>query len=129
MGDFNVSSDAAERRDGRSEYRALMRALDEAIAPRRFADLWLETHPQSPDLWSWTKPKRPWKPEPQRIDLMLLAGVQGMVPLTMARDFLAHGAVADGRPVGHLSNHAALIAELAWPMTVSSQQPVASAQP
>jgi endonuclease/exonuclease/phosphatase family metal-dependent hydrolase len=129
MGDFNVQSNAAERRDDGSEYRALLRVLDEAIAPRTFADLWLQIHPEAPDAWSWTKPKRPWKPEPQRIDLMLLAGVDGMVPLTMARDFLAHGVVADGRPVGHLSNHAALIAELAWPVTVPSQQPIASAQP
>jgi len=129
MGDFNVQSNAAERRDPGSEYRALLRALDRAIAPRRFADLWLQTHPDAPDAWSWTKPKRPWKPQPQRIDLMLLAGADGMAPLAMGRDFLAHGVVADSRPVGHLSNHAALLADLAWPLTAPSQQPIASAQP
>ena len=129
MGDFNVQSNAAERRDDASEYRALLRALDRAIAPRRFADLWLETHPERPDIWSWTKPKRPWKPQPQRIDLMLLAGADGMAPLAMGRDFLAHGMVADGRPVGHLSNHAALIAELAWSLAPPSQQPIASVRP
>jgi endonuclease/exonuclease/phosphatase family metal-dependent hydrolase len=131
MGDFNVQSDAAERGAPESEYRNLLRALDRAIAPERFADLWLETHPQAPDLWSWTKPKPPCKPQPQRIDLMLLAGDGTVRPLAMARDFLTHGVVADGRPVGHLSNHAALIAELAWPLPEAGPEPrpVAELQP
>jgi endonuclease/exonuclease/phosphatase family metal-dependent hydrolase len=132
LGDFNVRSGPAERAWLGSEYNSLLRALDWAVeAPRRFVDLWLEAHPDAPDLWSWTKPKRARNPKERRIDLMLLAGDGRIWPLAMARDFLAHGVVADGRPIGHLSDHAALIAELAWPLPQAVPEPrqVAELQP
>jgi hypothetical protein len=122
----------AERAWLTSEYNSLLRALDWTVAaPRRFVDLWLEAHPGAPDLWSWTKPKRARNPKERRIDLMLLAGDGRTLPLAMARDFLAHGVVADGRPVGHLSDHAALIAEFAWPLPQAAPDPrrVAELQP
>ena len=42
----------------------------------------------------------------------------------MRRDFLPSDLVVDGEPVGGLSNHAALIAELAWhpdPLTAAAE--------
>ena len=95
-----------------------MAALNGAVAPRRFVDLWLATHPRDPESASGTKPRvledGSVRPREKRIDFVLLAGAGRSRPLAMRRDFLASALVVDGEPVGALSNHAALLAEIVW---------------
>ena len=78
MGDLNLWGGAPDRADPASEYRQLIAALDAAVAPRRFVDLWLATHPRDPETASGTKPRvlddGSLRPREKRIDFLLLAG-------------------------------------------------------
>jgi endonuclease/exonuclease/phosphatase family metal-dependent hydrolase len=118
MGDFNLWGGNPDRADPGSEYNFLLKALDEAVAPRRFVDLWLATHPDDPETASGTKPRLmpdgTRRPREKRIDFMLLAGAGRARPLAMRLDFLPRDLIVDGKPLGDLSSHAALLAEIAW---------------
>jgi endonuclease/exonuclease/phosphatase family metal-dependent hydrolase len=118
MGDLNLWGGTLDRADPASEYSHLMAALNAAVAPRRFVDLWLATHPRDPETDSGTKRRilddGSIRPREKRIDFLLLAGGGQATPVAMRRDFLPSGLVVDGEPVGDLSNHAALIAEILW---------------
>ena len=100
----------------------------EAVAPRPLLDLWLATHPADPETASGTKPRvrvdGTVRPREKRIDYMLLAATPGVRPLTMRRDFLASDLVVDGRPLGHLSDHAALSALIEWPRETGGEEGV-----
>jgi endonuclease/exonuclease/phosphatase family metal-dependent hydrolase len=115
MGDFNLWGGAVDRADSKSEYNFLLEALNAAVAPRRFVDLWLATHASDPETASGTKPRvladGSIRPREKRIDFLLLAGADQAQPLGMRRDFLPSELVVDGQPLGDLSNHAALMAE------------------
>ena len=71
-----------------------------------------------PETDSGTKPRvledGSLRPREKRIDFLLLAGAGRARPLAMRRDFLPSDLVVDGAPLGDLSNHAALLAEIAW---------------
>ncbi len=118
MGDFNLWGGAPDRADPNSEYNFLLEALDAAVAPRRFVDLWLATHARDPETASGTKPRvlkdGSIRPREKRIDFLLLAGNDEARPLGMRRDFLPADLMVDGRPLGDLSSHAALFATIAW---------------
>ncbi len=124
MGDFNLDGGEASRRDPSSEYAFLQRSLQQAVAPRKLADLWLAANPAASDQAGSTKPgavieELPRIP-PRRIDYVFLATLNGDVrPLAARRDFLPREVVIDGAPVGYLSDHAAVLARLAWPPTPS----------
>jgi endonuclease/exonuclease/phosphatase family metal-dependent hydrolase len=130
MGDLNLWGGAPDRADPGSEYNHLMAALDAAVAPRRFVDLWLATHPGDPETASGTKPRLladgSLRPREKRIDFLLLAGAGQAMPIAMRRDFLPSDLVVDGAPVGDLSDHAALMAKILWrppsaPLTASAE--------
>ncbi len=118
MGDFNLWGGDPDRADAGSEYNFLLQALNAAVAPRRFADLWLATHARDPETASGTKPSLledgSLRPREKRIDFLLLAGADRARPLAMRRDFLPSALRVDGQPLGDLSNHAALIATIGW---------------
>jgi endonuclease/exonuclease/phosphatase family metal-dependent hydrolase len=118
MGDFNLWGGDVDRADPKSEYNFLLGALDGAVAPRRFVDLWLATHPRDPETASGTKPRvlkdGSVRPREMRIDFILLAGAGRVQPLEMRRDFLPRKLIIDGAPVGNLSSHAAVLATIAW---------------
>ena len=118
MGDLNLGGGAQDRADPASEYNHLLAMLDAAVAPRRFVDLWLATHPDDPETASGTKPRLladgTVRPRERRIDYLLLAGAGQATPLAMRRDFLPSDLVVDGAPLGDLSDHAAVIAEILW---------------
>jgi endonuclease/exonuclease/phosphatase family metal-dependent hydrolase len=117
LGDFNVRGSRVDRQDPGSDYHYLRRALDAAVAPRRFADAWLATHGADPETASGTKPRvladGTRRPHEERIDYLFLAG-----PTATARsvriDFFASDLRVDAAPVGALSDHAALLAEISW---------------
>ena len=130
MGDLNLGGGAQDRADPGSEYNHLMATLDAAVAPRRFVDLWLATHPEDPETASGTKRRLladgSLRPRERRIDFLLLAGAGQATPLAMRRDFLPSDLVVDGAPVGDLSDHAALMAKILWrppsaPLTASAE--------
>ena len=132
LGDLNIWGGAPDRADPSSEYNYLIQALNAAVAPRRFVDLWLATHPDDPEADSGTKPRvladGSLRPREKRIDFLLLAGAERARPLAMRRDFLPSTLVVDGEQVGDLSNHAALLAEIAWrprvdPLTAAAEGP------
>jgi endonuclease/exonuclease/phosphatase family metal-dependent hydrolase len=117
LGDFNVRGSRVDRQDARSDYNFLRRALDAALAPRRFVDTWLVTNAEDPETASGTKPRvlpdgtrRPYE---ERIDYVFLAG-PGAAPRAMRLDFFASDLRVDGAPVGHLSDHAAVLGEISW---------------
>jgi endonuclease/exonuclease/phosphatase family metal-dependent hydrolase len=117
LGDFNVRGSRVDRQDPASDYNFLRRMLDAAVAPRGFADAWLATHPDDPETDSGTKPRvladGTLRPHEQRVDYLFLAGTAAT--LRSARiDFFASDLMVDGAPVGHLSDHAALLAEIWW---------------
>jgi endonuclease/exonuclease/phosphatase family metal-dependent hydrolase len=118
MGDLNLWGGTPDRADPASEYNHLLASLDAAVAPRRFVDLWLATHPSDPESDSGTKPRLledgSLRPREKRIDFLLLAGDGRAHPLEMRRDFLPSELVVDGEPLGDLSNHAALLAAIGW---------------
>ena len=130
LGDLNIWGGTVDRADPASEYNHLMQALNAAVAPRRFVDLWLATHAEDPETDSGTKPRRlqdgSLRPREKRIDFLLLAGAERATPLAMRRDFLPSTLRVDGEPVGDLSDHAALFADIAWrrrgdPLTVAAE--------
>jgi hypothetical protein len=49
----------------------------------------------------------------ERVDYLFLAGAAA-APRAMRIDFFASDLVVDGAPVGALSDHAALLAEITW---------------
>jgi endonuclease/exonuclease/phosphatase family metal-dependent hydrolase len=116
LGDFNVRGSLVDRRDPASDYNFLRRALDGAVAPRRFADAWLATHFAEPDTDSGTKPRvrddGSLRAHEERIDHLFVAGGAARA---MRRDFFSGDLIVDGAPVGALSDHAALLADVAWP--------------
>jgi endonuclease/exonuclease/phosphatase family metal-dependent hydrolase len=128
VGDRGGGGGAPDRADPASEYNHLLAALDAAVAPRRLVDLWLATHPQDPETDSGTKPRRladgTLRPREKRIDFLLLAGAERAHPLAMRRDFLPSALVVDGAPLGDLSNHAALLAEVLWRPTSNPPPPL-----
>jgi endonuclease/exonuclease/phosphatase family metal-dependent hydrolase len=131
LGDFNVRGSRVDREDPGSDYHFLRRTLDSAVAPRRFVDAWLATHAEDPETGSGTKPRvlpdGTVRPHEERIDYLLLAGA-GAAPRSVRIDFLASDLMVDGAPVGHLSDHAALLAEISWRRTPPAAQ-IVTARP
>jgi endonuclease/exonuclease/phosphatase family metal-dependent hydrolase len=117
LGDFNVRGSRVDRQEPGSDYNFLRRALDAAVAPRRFADAWLATHADDPETDSGTKPRQladgTLRPHEERVDYLFVAGREAMPERTRI-DFFASDLVVDGAPVGALSDHAALLAEITW---------------
>jgi endonuclease/exonuclease/phosphatase family metal-dependent hydrolase len=118
LGDFNVRGSLVDRQDPGSDYRFLMRELNAAVAPRRFVDTWLATNAQDPETASGTKPRvlpdGTLRPHEERVDYVFLAG-PGATPRAMRLDFFASDLMVDGAPVGNLSDHAAVLAQISWP--------------
>ena len=116
LGDFNVRGALVDRRDPESDYNFLRRTLDAAVAPRRFADIWLATHAADPDADSGTKPRvlsdGTLRPHEERIDYIFVAGADSLRPSSAAREFFPSEIIVDGRRLGHLSDHAAVLATL-----------------
>jgi endonuclease/exonuclease/phosphatase family metal-dependent hydrolase len=116
LGDFNVRGALVDRQDPASDYRFLRRTLAAAVA-QPLVDAWLATHGADPDAGSGTKPRRradgTLRTHEERIDYMFLAGADA-APRAMRRDFFASDLIVDGEPVGPLSDHAALLAEISW---------------
>jgi endonuclease/exonuclease/phosphatase family metal-dependent hydrolase len=117
LGDFNVRGTLVDRQDPASDYNFLQRTLRAAVAPRPFVDAWLTTHAADPDAGSGTKPRLradgTLRAHEERIDYVFLAGADA-APRAMRRDFFASDLIVDGEPVGHLSDHTALLAEISW---------------
>jgi endonuclease/exonuclease/phosphatase family metal-dependent hydrolase len=117
LGDFNVRGSRVDRQDSGSDYRFLVQKLSAAVAPRRFVDTWLATHAADPETASGTKPRvlpdGTLRPHEERVDYVFLAG-SGAAPEWTRLDFFASDLVIDGDPVGNLSDHAALLAEITW---------------
>jgi endonuclease/exonuclease/phosphatase family metal-dependent hydrolase len=115
LGDFNVRGSRVDRQDPRSDYNFLRRTLDLAVAPRGFVDAWLATHAADPETDSGTKPRvfadGTLRPHEERVDYLFLAG-PAATPRSVRIDFFPSDLVVDGAPVGHLSDHAALLAEI-----------------
>lgn len=116
MGDLNLWGGDPDRADPTSEYSFLLRTLNAVVAPGRFVDLWLATHPDDPETASGTKSRvlsnGTLRPREKRIDYILAAG--SVIPRSMRRDFFTSDLIVDGTPVGTLSNHAALLATVGW---------------
>ncbi|MGH6918936.1 MAG: hypothetical protein ACREJ0_14685 [Geminicoccaceae bacterium] len=97
------------------------------MAPRPFVDAWLTTHGADPDAGSGTKPRLradgTLRAHEERIDYVFLAGA---APRWMRRDFFVSDLIVDGKPVGALSDHAALLAEIAWQGTSGPPSLIAS---
>jgi endonuclease/exonuclease/phosphatase family metal-dependent hydrolase len=115
LGDFNVRGSRVDRRDPGSDYHFLVQQLNAAVAPRRFIDAWLATNAEDPETASGTKPRvlldGTLRPHEERIDYIFLTG-PGATPRAMRLDFFASDLIVDGAPVGHLSDHAAVLAEI-----------------
>jgi endonuclease/exonuclease/phosphatase family metal-dependent hydrolase len=116
LGDFNVRGSGVDRQDSDSDYRFLVRRLSAAVAPRRVSDAWLATHAADPETASGTKPRvfadGTLRPHEERIDYLFVAG-RDAVPEWTRLDFFPSDLLVDGAPVGHLSDHAALLAGIA----------------
>jgi endonuclease/exonuclease/phosphatase family metal-dependent hydrolase len=114
LGDFNVRGALVDRQDRASDYNFLLRTLGAAVAPRPLVDSWLALQSADPDAGSGTKPRRradgTLRAHEERIDYVFLAGTAA--PRSIRLDFLASDLVVDGEPVGHLSDHAALLVEI-----------------
>jgi endonuclease/exonuclease/phosphatase family metal-dependent hydrolase len=117
LGDFNVRGSRVDRQDPGSDYNFLRRTLDAALAPRRFADAWLATHADDPETGSGTKPRMladgTLRPHEERIDYIFLAGAAA-TPRSVRIDFFPSDLMVDDAPLGDLSDHAALLAEISW---------------
>jgi endonuclease/exonuclease/phosphatase family metal-dependent hydrolase len=115
LGDFNVRGSRVDRLDPGSDYHFMLRTLEAAVAPRRLADAWLATHVADPETDSGTKPRvlpdGTLRPHEERVDYLLLAGAAA-TPRSVRIDFFPSDLVVDGAPVGHLSDHAALLGEI-----------------
>ena len=120
LGDFNVRGSRVDRQDPCSDYRFLVQTLNAALAPRRIIDTWLATNADDPETDSGTKPRvrrdGTRRPHEERVDYVFLAGPRA-TPRTMRLDFFASDLMVDGAPVGHLSDHAAVLAEISWRRT------------
>jgi endonuclease/exonuclease/phosphatase family metal-dependent hydrolase len=118
LGDFNIRGTLVDREDPASDYNFLLRELGAAVAPRPLVDSWLAVHARDPDAGSGTKPRRradgTLRAHEERIDYLFLAGAAA-APRSIRLDFLASDLVVDSEPVGTLSDHAALLAEIRWP--------------
>jgi endonuclease/exonuclease/phosphatase family metal-dependent hydrolase len=129
LGDFNVRGSRVDRQDPGSDYHFLLRTLNAAVAPRRFADAWLATHADDPETDSGTKPRAlpdgTLRPHEERIDYLFLAGTVA-TPRSMRIDFFASDLMVDGAPLGHLSDHAALLTEISWRSTPEAARIAAS---
>jgi endonuclease/exonuclease/phosphatase family metal-dependent hydrolase len=116
LGDFNVRGALVDQQDPASDYRFLQRTLGAAVAPP-LVDAWLATHAADPDAGSGTKPRLradgTLRTHEERIDYVFLAGTDA-APRAMRLDFFASDLIVDGEPVGPLSDHAALLAEISW---------------
>ena len=117
LGDFNVRGSLVDRQDPGSDYRFLMQQLNAAVAPRRVSDAWLATHADDPETASGTKPRvfadGTLRAHEERIDYVFLAGIDAVAEWTRL-DFFWSDLTIDGVPVGHLSDHAALLASISW---------------
>jgi endonuclease/exonuclease/phosphatase family metal-dependent hydrolase len=117
LGDFNIRGSLVDRSDPASDYNFLRRALDAAVAPRRFLDAWLATHFADPDTASGTKPRLradgTMRAHEERIDYVLVAGGDAGA---VRPDFFSSDLIVDGTPVGALSDHAALLADIRLPV-------------
>ena len=115
LGDFNVRGSRVDRQDPDSDYRFLVQQLNAAVAPRRFIDTWLATNAEDSETASGTKPRvladGTLRPHEERVDYVFLAG-SGAAPEWTRLDFFASDLVVDGAPVGNLSDHAAVLAEI-----------------
>jgi endonuclease/exonuclease/phosphatase family metal-dependent hydrolase len=115
LGDFNVQGSRVDRQDPGSDYNFLRRTLDAAVAPRRVTDAWLATHPGDPETDSGTKPRvladGTLRAHEERVDYVFVAGAAA-APRAMRIDFFPSDLMVDGAPVGDLSDHAALLAEI-----------------
>lgn len=129
LGDFNVRGARVDREDPASDYNFLLRTLRAAVAPRPLVDSWLAIHAADPDAGSGTKPRLradgTRREHEERIDYLFLAGA-AIAPRSMRLDFFASDLIVDGQPVGDLSDHAALLAEIWWPAATGSPDLVAS---
>ena len=129
LGDFNVRGTLVDREDPASDYNFLLRTLRAAVAPRPLVDSWLAIHVADPDAGSGTKPRLradgTLRAHEERIDYVFLAGV-ATAPRSMRLDFFASDLIVDGQPIGDLSDHAALMAEIWWPAGTASPDLVAS---
>lgn len=116
LGDFNVRGSLVDRQNPDSDYRYLVRTLERAVAPRRLRDAWLVANADDPDTASGTKPRvlpdGTVRPHEERIDYLFVAGSDA-APRWMRRDFFPSDLSIDGEPLGHLSDHAALLAGIA----------------
>lgn len=116
LGDFNVRGSLVDRQDPASDYRFLVRSLNRALAPLRVRDAWLTTNADDPETASGTKPRvfpdGTLRPHEERIDHLFVAG-RGAAPTWTRVDFFWSDLVVDGAPLGHLSDHAALLAGIA----------------
>ena len=121
LGDFNVRGSRVDRQDPGSDYNFLRRALDAAVAPRRFVDSWLATHADDPETDSGTKPRvladGTLRAARRARRLSVPCRRSGAAPRAMRLDFFASDLMVDGAPVGDLSDHAALLAEISWSRT------------
>ena len=131
LGDLNIWGGTPDRADPASEYNHLMQALNAAVAPRRFVDLWLATHPRrSGDRQRHQAARaRGRRAAPAReADRLSSSRRRGArAPARHAPRLPAEHLVVDGEPVGDLSNHAALLAEIAWrpradPLTAAADE-------
>jgi endonuclease/exonuclease/phosphatase family metal-dependent hydrolase len=124
LGDFNVRGSLVDRQDPGSDYRFLVQKLNAAVAPRRFVDTWLATNADDPETASGTKPRvlpdGTLRPHEERVDYVFLAG-SGAAPEWTRLDFFAGDLVVDGVPVGTLSDHAAVLAEISWSRSPSGR--------
>ena len=121
LGDFNIRGSLVDRRDPASDYNFLRRTLDAALAPRRFIDAWLATHLADPDTASGTKPRvradGTVRAHEERIDYVFVVGGEAGA---VRRDFFSSDLIVDGTPVGALSDHAALLADIRLPAGLPS---------
>jgi endonuclease/exonuclease/phosphatase family metal-dependent hydrolase len=129
LGDFNVRGSLVDRQDPGSDYRFLVQKLNAGVAPRRVVDMWLATNTDDPETASGTKPRvladGTLRPHEERVDYVFVAG-SGAVPEWTRLDFFASDLVVDGAPVGNLSDHAAVLAEIAWRRSLTAGHVAAS---
>jgi endonuclease/exonuclease/phosphatase family metal-dependent hydrolase len=129
LGDFNIRGALVDRQDPASDYRFLLRMLRAAVAPRPLVDSWLALHGANPDPGSGTKRRMradgTLRAHEERIDYVFVAGSDA-APRSMRLDFFASDLIVDGQPVGDLSDHAALLAEIWWPAATGIPDLVAS---
>jgi endonuclease/exonuclease/phosphatase family metal-dependent hydrolase len=114
LGDFNVRGSLVDRQDPGSDYRFLVQALNAAVAPRRLVDTWLATNAADPDTASGTKPRLlpdgTRRPHEERVDYIFVAGADSLRPSSVVREFFPSEMIIDGRRLGPLSDHAAVLA-------------------